>query len=548
MQRLLTGVRPYLALGLLCLVLYLPGISAIPPLDRDESRFAQASRQMLETGDFVRIRYQDTARNKKPVGIYWLQAAAVSAMGEAGDTAIAPYRLPSVLGALLAVLLTFRFGAFLFDRRIAFVGAALLAGSLILVAEAHQAKTDAVLLACVVAVQGALGRFYANRTPGVGDALIFWLAMGAGMLIKGPIVPFIALLTVLALCIADRRCGWLIGLRPLMGIPLAAAVVAPWLAAVSAATDGGFVGEAVKSDLLPKLLGAQESHGAWPGYYLLLATATLWPASLFLGPALVRSWRERSESGVRFCLAWALPAWIVFEAVPTKLPHYTLPLYPALTLLIAAALFSMRGDAYDLLSGRAARGFYVLWAVVGGALAAAFVAAPILHGSGFDPWSMAAAGGAGFAVAAALPRVWNRRFLPAAVLALAGASVAYVAVFAAVLPGLDSLWLSRRVKDAVDRLSPDRSIPVASAGFHEPSLVFLLGTGTLLVGGNGAAGHIAAHPGAIAVIAPSDQAAFDAGLLASGATSKLLETIGGFNYSRGRKTELRLYTADRPPG
>ena len=76
----LLGVRPYALLVGFCLFLYLPGISTIPPLDRDEARFAQATRQMLETGDFLRIRFQDEARNKKPAGIYWMQAAAVSAL------------------------------------------------------------------------------------------------------------------------------------------------------------------------------------------------------------------------------------------------------------------------------------------------------------------------------------------------------------------------------------------------------------------------------------------------------------------------------------
>src|SRR5438046_10235590 len=103
----LTGWRPYRLLAALGLVLYLPGIASIPPLDRDESRFAQASRQMLETGDFLRIRFQDEARNKKPAGIYWLQAASVAAFSTPESTAIWPYPLPSIIGALGAVLLTF---------------------------------------------------------------------------------------------------------------------------------------------------------------------------------------------------------------------------------------------------------------------------------------------------------------------------------------------------------------------------------------------------------------------------------------------------------
>ena len=96
----LAGWRPYLLLGILCLCLYLPGIAAIPVLDRDEARFAQATRQMLESGDFLHIRFQDEARNNKPAGIYWLQAAAVGAFSTPRSTAIWPYRLPSVLGGL----------------------------------------------------------------------------------------------------------------------------------------------------------------------------------------------------------------------------------------------------------------------------------------------------------------------------------------------------------------------------------------------------------------------------------------------------------------
>src|SRR6266567_1709969 len=110
----LVGARPYPVLIALCLLLYVPGLASIPPLDRDEARFAQASRQMLETGDFLRIRFQDEARNKKPAGIYWLQAVSVSAFSTPEATAIWPYRLPSLLGGIAAVLLTFATGAALF--------------------------------------------------------------------------------------------------------------------------------------------------------------------------------------------------------------------------------------------------------------------------------------------------------------------------------------------------------------------------------------------------------------------------------------------------
>src|SRR5712692_7846175 len=178
-------LRPYALLAGLCLVLYLPGIAAIPPLDRDEARFAQATRQMLETGDFLRIRFQDEARNKKPAGIYWLQAVAVGALSTPAATAIWPYRLPSLLGAMAAVLSIFALGAALFrdrttPRRTAAIAAVLLASALGTVAEAHIAKTDAALLFAIVAGQGALGLAYLGARTGrrvpPWIAVVFWSA------------------------------------------------------------------------------------------------------------------------------------------------------------------------------------------------------------------------------------------------------------------------------------------------------------------------------------------------------------------------------------
>src|ERR1700680_1567326 len=120
-------VRAVAFLTLCGLVLFLPGFFNIPPIDRDEARFAQATKQMLETGDYVDIRFQDEVRYKKPVGIYWLQAAVVKAASALGFqralTAIWLYRIPSLVGAVGAVLLTY-WAALAFVSR----GAAMLAG------------------------------------------------------------------------------------------------------------------------------------------------------------------------------------------------------------------------------------------------------------------------------------------------------------------------------------------------------------------------------------------------------------------------------------
>src|SRR5687768_13245197 len=143
--------RACAALLVISLACFLPGFGSLQPMDRDEPRFAQASKQMLETGDFVDIRFQDEARHKKPIGIYWIQSATVALAEAAGlpdaRTTIGLYRVPSLVGALATVLLTYWAALAFLARRGAFLAAALMGGSIILMVEARLAKTDAVLTA-----------------------------------------------------------------------------------------------------------------------------------------------------------------------------------------------------------------------------------------------------------------------------------------------------------------------------------------------------------------------------------------------------------------
>ena len=535
MQKLIGGLKPHLLLILLCLALYLPGLASIPPIDRDESRFAQASHQMLESGDFIRIKFQEEARAKKPVGIYWMQAASAKLFN--AEQAIWAYRLPSVLGGLAAVLLTFHFGRALFGGPAALMGAALLASSFILVSEAHQAKTDAVMLACIVAAQGVLGRFYlagkgASPQPSMVEIAGFWVAMGLGILIKGPIVPLISLLTILSLWIADRRVGWLRGIRPIAGLIVVAAIVGPWVAAISQSSQGQFIGQAVKTDLLPKLLGAQESHGAPPGYFLLMMIATLWPASLFVAPGLVRAVKSRHAAGLRFCLAWIVPAWVLFELVPTKLPHYILPTYPALALLAGIAI-----AAEDtVLQSLWAKLFAGLGALVGLAVAVLVVVAPYRLGDGFLVASIPAAAAAATTGVGTAILFLRRRYQPAVGLAVAGAVLTYACVFQGVAPQLNRIWLSRTVAAAVPP-----NTPAALAGFREPSMVFLLGTDTRMTDGAGAAAFLLSTPNAVAVIESADKPVFLAAMAAANRGVHLVVSADGLNYSRGKPAHLDVY-------
>src|SRR3954467_14423073 len=150
---------------ILCgLLLFLPGFFNIPAIDRDEARFAQATKQMVESSDFVDIRFQDDVRYKKPVGIYWLQSAAVETASALGlpraQLRIWLYRIPSLLGAVGAVLLTYWTALAFVTRRGAALAALMMCSSVLLGVEARLAKTDAMLLLTVVAAMGAMARVY----------------------------------------------------------------------------------------------------------------------------------------------------------------------------------------------------------------------------------------------------------------------------------------------------------------------------------------------------------------------------------------------------
>jgi hypothetical protein len=175
----LRTLTSYLLLTLLCLLLFVPGINTLPVVDRDSAHFSQATKQMLETGNYFQIRYQESTRFQKPPGINWLQALSVKLIG-ADTHAILAYRLPSVLGAMLAVLLLFSFARPICGQPVALLASALLAVTLLLTVEAHMAVTDTMLLATMVLMQGALWRIYLTFNAEQPKSLVMACRLLAG--------------------------------------------------------------------------------------------------------------------------------------------------------------------------------------------------------------------------------------------------------------------------------------------------------------------------------------------------------------------------------
>ena len=540
-------LRACIFLLLLSLAAFLPGFSTLQPLDRDEPRFAQASKQMLETGDFVDIRFQDEARHKKPVGIYWLQSAAVKA-GEAlgvpeARTQIWLYRIPSLVGATATVLLTYWALLAFLSPPLALLGGALMAAAVLLGVEARIAKTDALLAACAVATMGALARTWLDWTrslafvPDRRNWLVFWGATALGLLIKGPIVPMIWGLAILVLSASQRSFRWLKPLRFGAGLLLCLVVVLPWFAAIMIKTGGSFFAESVGQDMLGKVAEGQEKHWGPPGLYLVVFFATYWPAAAFAAMAVPFAWVRRKEPQILFLIAWIVPSWLVFEAVPTKLPHYVLPLYPAITALLLLAVLNGGINRYR----RGAVLTACLVVIVPLALMGAIL---------FGNWTLDHAVPklalpffalvllAGASVVAAFRRLDFEGALWRCVLA---SLLLTVAVYPFAIESLRSLKLSPRLAEAAKSVGC-ADPAVLTLGYREPSLVFLTGTKLAMAASGADAAAFLNQPGCrVAFVERRFAEDFKAALSGQATKPRLVTTVDGFNLNGGRRLEIAVF-------
>jgi 4-amino-4-deoxy-L-arabinose transferase-like glycosyltransferase len=590
LDRIAAGARAYVLIALIGVVAALPGFFAIPPLDRDESRFAQATAQMLETGDFVRIAVQDDPRNKKPVGIHWLQAATVAAVSKVEAREIWAYRLPSMTGAVLAALATFWGGAVLVGRRSAFVAAALLAASILLSTEAMIAKTDAVLCGVTTLMMAALARLRMGDDDAQAKrlALLAWAALGLGILVKGPITLAVAALTMLVLWAWERRLergatgraqpgksqgvqvpnfeqvptfpagsqrtltalGWARPLATFAGPCLALLIVAPWFAAIQIATGGEFLREAVGHDLGTKISGGGEHPFTPPGFHLLLLPLLSFPITLGLVAGVrvalgaVRApWTDGAAAPIRFLLAWAAPSFLMFEAAPTKLVHYPLPTYPAFALLAGAGLVAMLDRGWTRtrwasigLSALVSAGLVATCAALTSVAADApahaaeqAAQAAIIGGAAASAWLVALA--------------MSRRAMAWLALGLCAAIAFTWTARERIAPSMGSVLVSRAATQALHAVGLHPRLDAGAGrlwivGYREPSLVFLTATDAILA--NGAQAGAEARASASMLVEARQRAALETALAARGlAFVPVGPPITGRNYSNGDQVSLQ---------
>jgi 4-amino-4-deoxy-L-arabinose transferase-like glycosyltransferase len=527
--------------------MFLPGFATLPPIDRDEGRYVVSSQRMAETGDFIDIRYQDTPRYLQPAGIYWLQSIATIVFDSPAHDSVWSYRVPSLLAAIIAALLTGAITTRYFGRKAGIAAGLLLVACLSLNFEARIAKTDAALLASIVTAQFALMRLYTDAEAKRWVAALFWAALGVGLMIKGPIILIVIGATIAALLAWERKFAWLTRLRPLWGPLIMLAIALPWYVAIGIVSDGEFYQRAVGQSMMDKVGNSQQGHSGLPGYHLALFALMFWPGSLLIVGAAIAAWRRRAEPSVRFLICWIVPTWIVFELVATKLPHYVLPTYPAIACLSAMALFDAEPGR-----GWASRAALSVWSLMW--LAATLVIAGIGPAAlnefegGVGPLALSLAGAVAVAGIASLWFVWRREAARAvAALAIAGAFGA-ANIFAVSAPGLDTLFLSPRIAALARAERPCPDSTLVTSPYNEPSLVFLYGREATVLATSGADAadrYREAGTCALALVGSAEEEAFLARAGDLGLSVAPVGELAGRNYSNGDDLTLTLYVGQR---
>jgi 4-amino-4-deoxy-L-arabinose transferase-like glycosyltransferase len=325
-------------------------------IDRDEPRFAEASREMIERADYVVPHFNNGLRLDKPPLAYWAQIASYRIFG-ANDFAA---RFPSTIAAALVALSIFAWGKRIADERVGLWAAIIFTLSLQTFLHAKAAVADMWLVLFMTLAHWA-GYELAIRGAAISRApwaiwkspfLVFYFSLAFGFLAKGPIA-WTPLLTVASTRLFAPQFALARQFKFVRGILLTIAIVALWGIPALIRTDGEFLTIGIGRHVVGRSFGAMEGHGANSfGLYLLLLPfyfATIFisffPWSIKL-PSLMAKLSRKQAAGVtdpghnrdkidNYLFAGAAIIFIIFTLIKTKLPHYTLPAFPLLSLLLA---------------------------------------------------------------------------------------------------------------------------------------------------------------------------------------------------------------------
>jgi 4-amino-4-deoxy-L-arabinose transferase-like glycosyltransferase len=499
--------RPCAVILLICAALYLLGNGRVSLWDRDEPRYAQASRQMLESGDWVVPKLLDEPRINKPPLIYWCQAASMAAFRKVSPDAglsierrmqrdAAAARLPSSIAMVLTLALIAVVVRRVTDDVRAYWTTLIFGTSGLVIMAAKMCLTDAVLLLFVTVSQFCLYAMVRRRATW-GVVIAFAVATGLGLLTKGPVVLGVNATTLVVLGIFKwldaRRASehdhgqtnlpmppprWTsIALKALLALAIILAIGLPWVIAMQHRLPGG-LSNTFQHDVLKRMTQPLEQHKGPPGYYLIFFFVSFFPWCLLLPTTIKIAWRHRRDPLIRFSLAAVIGPWVMFELIQTKLPHYVLPCFPFLAILVADTVARAVRREHDEWNKRG-------WTIAVGVFCVILVAlglgpwaatAPRL---GFDrlPYAaMVMVSVAAVALAARIFYLFARRREDRAVRALAVTMIVLMTLlFGGYLPNARFLHLSEDVGGYLQSIGATTVGDVYMIDYKEDSLPFYQG-------------------------------------------------------------------------
>jgi 4-amino-4-deoxy-L-arabinose transferase-like glycosyltransferase len=522
-RRCLTAGDQLLLLAV-ALVVLLPGTFGVSLFDRDEGWYAQVSREMVQSGDWLIPHYLGEPWLGKPPLLYWCVAASWAVLGTHAWAA----RLVSVLALAGVVQLLSTLAAELFNRR-----AALIAGLSFLTAAlpvfiGKLLLTDALLLWWCLAAIVCLWRI-STQGATIGRAALFWMCLGLGILSKGPAILVFVGAFGLALPIQNPKSKiqnlpafWLAS-------PLCLLVAAPWYVYVAQHAGETFAQQFLWFEVTARVVGAPHGHAGPPGYYVAISLAGWLPWTALVPGAILEAWRSRkTDAKLCFLLLWLGLPWLLLELLPSKLPHYILPCYVPLAILLGR-MWDVGLDRPVTRPQRVALG---LWGGVMELVGMALIAAAIVWRAA--TWSLAL-GAAGAVLMIGFAFVWRSmrvHQLRGMWTRAAGTAVAFqVLVGAWLLPSLEPHRLSRQIAERASALG-DPATEVLVCGYTEPSLFFYLTrTARVLSAADVAAlPDDFAAPRVLIVSAGELQAAGLSGVV----PGETAVRVDGFNYVKGR--------------
>ena len=387
-------------------LVFFTNLGATALWDEDEPIYATCAREMLQRNDWVVPRFNGTLFPEKPPLMFWTMIAGFKVFGinEFGS------RVGSAILGILTALATYHLGRRLFSAKVGLWAGLIIPATFIFTVSARAATVDCALaLVTLLSVYCFVLSEAGKIAPlPVGDGAIrdclrgwFWLALmyacfGVAVLAKGPIgllLPaagigfYVMVVNHLRRIDAKPRTRmrnrglrglvWTAGLvnplnflrslwqlRPLTGCVVVLLVAAPWYILVDQRTHGEFTAQFFSMFNLRPFSQPFLGHRGPFWYHLPVLLIGFFPWSVFMGPTLI-DWTQRIRQrhpwwpAYLLLACWSAAFFIFWSICKTKLPHYLLPIYPALAL--ATAAFVDHWLAEPAILGR--RSVWIAWGI-----------------------------------------------------------------------------------------------------------------------------------------------------------------------------------------